>query len=201
MNVKKLFTGIFMMFMAMMIHQSSAQTMYVGLNTGVVNNGIYSLDQANSFKSEGWGYNLGFYLRYGKRPFYQAGLDWTRSSNQTTFTNGSETTNGQVPFHNFDLSLKLGYEIIQKPVFKWKAALGPFIGKSTLKSTDVFTFQGDNFHSPQYGFVAGTGIKITNMVFDLEYAYHFSKLFTGGYEGIDPDAHVETFAIKFGFMF
>jgi len=178
-----------------------AQTMYIGLNTGMVNSEVYSLDQHNSFKSEGWGYNLGFYLRYGKRPFYQAGIDWTRSSNTTSFSNGSETVNGQVPFHNFDMSLKLGYEIVQRPVFKWKASLGPFIGKSILKSTDVFKFNPDTFNGPQYGFVAGTGIKVTNMVFDLEYTYHFSNLFSNGYAGIDPDSHIETFALKFGFMF
>jgi len=175
--------------------------MYIGLNTGMVSNEIYSLDHDNSFRSEGWGYNLGFYLRYGKRPFYQAGIDWTRSNNKTSFFNGSEITNGEVPFHNFDFSFKLGYEIVQRPVFKWTASVGPFLGKSRLKSTDVFTFDQENFNGPQYGFVAGTGIKVTNMVFDVEYSYHFSQLFSNGYAGIDPDAHIESVAVKFGFMF
>jgi hypothetical protein len=201
MKVKSLLTGVIVVALFLLLQTATAQTMYIGLNTGMVNNEINSLHQNNSFRSEGWGYNLGFYLRYGKRPFYQAGIDWTKSNNKTSFSKGTETTNGQVPFHNFDLSFKLGYEIVQRPIFKWKASFGPFIGKSTLKSTDVFTFDQENFHSPQYGLVAGTGIKVTNMVFDLEYAYHFSNFFSKGYAGMYPDSHVETFSVKFGFMF
>jgi hypothetical protein len=201
MIVKRLLFTFIVAICSLISLTSFSQTMYVGLNTGVVNNQVYSLDPQNSFTSEGWGYNLGFYLRYGKRPFYQAGLDWTRSVNETKFIHGKENTTGQVPFNNFDLSLKLGYEIVQRPAFKWKASLGPFIGKSRLKSTDVFNFNQNDFHNPQYGFVAGTGIKVTSMVFDLEYSYHFSSLFSEGYSGIDPDSHIETFAVKVGFMF
>ena len=178
-----------------------SQSMYIGVNAGMVNSQVYSLDTDNSFTSEGWGYNFGFYMRYGKRPFYQLGLDWLRSNNETTSVDNGNTLTGSVPLHRFDINLKLGYEIVHRPIFKWEALIGPFIGKTRMCSSDIFSFNENDFKGPQYGFIVGTGIKFTYLVFDVEYSYHLSQLFADGYSTTNPDTHIETLAFKVGFQF
>ena len=175
-----------------------AQTMYIGFNSGMVNSRIESPEVNNTFTSEGWGYNLGVFMRYGKRPFYQLGADWLRSNNQTTFTHKGNVVSGDVPLHSFDLSLKMGYEIIQRPVFKWRASAGPFIGKTNLRSSSVFDFNQNDFRGPQYGFIAGTGLQFTHLTFGIEYSYHMSQLFSDSHTIINPEARLETLAFKIG---
>lgn len=184
---------------------SQAQVFFIGVNGGASYSWFNSPKIDNTYTSDGWGWNMGFFLRYGKRPYYQVGFDWTRCKNTIDLIEGDEPQRKEdIPFHNFDFSLKVGYEIIQKPMFKLKAHAGPFIGRSQLLSTEDYVIDQEEFRNPQYGVISGIGFQFTNLVVDFEYSYHFNDLFKPFYEDgqrYEAGSNLQLFTIKAGLMF
>jgi hypothetical protein len=185
--------------------QSRGQVFYIGINGGAVYTWFNSPKLENIITSDGAGWDLGFFLRYGKRPYFQLGFDWTRSMNEITIhIDDQPSIINNIPFHNFDFSLKVGYEFIQLPMFKLKAHAGPFIGRSMLLSNDDLLFEKDDFRNPQWGVIAGLGFQFTNFVVDLEYSYHFSDLFKPVYindKEYKLGSNLQIVTLKLGFMF
>jgi len=185
--------------------QSQGQVFFIGFNAGAVYTWFNSPGIDNLVTSNGGGYNLGFFLRYGKRPYFQLGFDWTRTKNEIDLNAGDKPDiREKVPFHIFDLSFKVGYEIIQLPMFKLKAQAGPFIGRSFLLSTDDFIVEKDEFRKLQYGVIAGIGFQFTNLVVDFEYTYHISDLFKPfefGGQTYKLHSNLQLLTLKVGFMF
>jgi hypothetical protein len=187
------------------IKETKAQVFYIGVNGGAVYTWFNSPGIDNIITANGWGHDLGFFLRYGKRPYFQVGLDWIRTKNQVTLETGiQEERREDIPFHIFDFSFKVGYEFVQLPMFKLKAHAGPFIGRSFLLSKDDFYVETSDFNNPQYGVIAGIGFQFTNFVLDLEYTYHIDDL----WEPLDVygtefrfKSNLQLLSLKVGFMF
>jgi len=131
----------------------------------------------NDLSSDGWGWNFGFFLRYGKRPYIQTGFDWSWSQNTIYMKDVDFSFQETIRFNNFDFSIKVGYEIFQSPMFKVKVSTGPFIGTSMMFSGEYLYFSKDDFKNPQLGIVSGVGFQFTNLVVDFEYSHHFLDLF------------------------
>ena len=186
--------------------KAEAQVFYIGVNAGITNSWFDSPDFGNMVSSDGWGWDLGFFLRYGKRPYFQAGFDWTRSANEFVVKVGDDYIIDElVEFHNFDFSLKVGYNIIQTPMFKFKAHGGPFIGTSVMFSYDEDQlFSNGDFNNPQWGVIGGTGIQFMNFIVDLEYSYHLNELFKPldfNGEKFHFGSKLHLLTLKVGFMF
>jgi hypothetical protein len=204
--IKKLFI-IFSVFLISLVFSANAraQVFYIGVNGGAVNSWFDSPEFGNMVTSQGWGWDFGFFLRYGKRPYLQVGFDWVRSAND--FKIAVEETvllEEYIKFHNFDFSLKIGYNLLQKPMFKIKVHAGPFIGKSMMFSGENIWFYNSDFKNPQMGIIAGTGIQFTNFILDFEYSYHFTELFEPVViDGISFNlgSKLQLITLKAGFMF
>jgi hypothetical protein len=184
--------------------QSQSQVFFIGFNAGPTYTWFNSPGVDNLVTADGWGHNIGFFMRYGKRPYYQIGFDWMRTKNEVVLHGGEEERSNDIPFHIFDFSIKVGYEIIQLPMFKLKAHAGPFIGRAFLLSNDDFDFKRSDFNNPQYGMIAGLGFQFTNLVVDLEYTYHINDLwkpidFYG--EQIKLESNLQLVTLKVGLMF
>ena len=162
---------------------SHAQVFYIGVEGGGVYSWFSSPDLENVITSDGWGAEFGFFIRYGKRPFIKAGFDWTRSENDVIITYYDENIGGETQYreniklNNFDFSLKIGYELLQTPMFKISIHGGPFLGKSLMFSGENLDFDNEDFKNPQFGINGGMGFQFTNLIFGLEYNYHFTDLF------------------------
>lgn len=186
--------------------RAKAQVFYIGFLAGPTYSWYESPPGDINLSSNGWGHNIGFFLRYGKRPYYQVGFDWTRANNDfaVDFPEFGLAIKDEVPFHNFDFSIKVGYEIIQTPYFKWSLYAGPFIGRSLLFKTNDFDFVKSDFINPQYGVVGGTGFQITNFILSVDYNLHLSGLFAPvEVDGFDVDfsGKLHILAIKIGMQF
>ena len=74
--IKKLFI-IFSVFLISLVFSANAraQVFYIGVNGGAVNSWFDSPEFGNMVTSQGWGWDFGFFLRYGKRPYLQVGFD------------------------------------------------------------------------------------------------------------------------------
>lgn len=183
---------------------AQGQYFYIGGEAGAVYSWFNSPKLENSVNSAGWGYNAGFYLRYGKISYLQVGFDWTRSKNDFIFNVLEEQISEEIEFHNFDFSLKFGYNFIHTPIFKMKVYAGPFIGRSFLFSGNIFEFTSDDFKNPQLGMISGIGFQFMNFVGGVEYSYHFTDLFNpvivDGQE-FKFGSNLQLLSLKFGVMF
>ncbi len=176
--------------------------MYVGVTAGVSQVNFRSAD-AGSIITASPGYDLGFYLRSGNRLFYQAGLNWTNSQIQIKYNQPGVIDAENVTSHNFKLPLKVGYRLLKKPMFKWNILAGPFIGKTLFRSANNIPVKKSDFLNPQYGLTAGTGIRLTNFIFDVEYAYYISEMFKNSVSGSFPltGARQDMITLKIGVQF
>ena len=193
-------------FSVLFIPTAKAQVFYIGFLAGPTYSWYESPDADINLSTNGWGHNIGFFLRYGKRPYYQVGFDWTRANNEFAFEfpEYDVIISDVVPFHNFDFSVKVGYELVQTPYFKWSIFGGPFIGRSLLFNSNEFNFEKSDFVNPQYGATGGTVFQITNFIISLDYNLHLSGLIkpveVDGFE-IDFSSKLQILSIKVGLQF
>jgi len=195
--------------------EGKTQVFYVGFNAGAnyswfesptINYYVPELDTyvPLSFSSAGYGWNAGFFLRYGKRPYFQLGFDWSRANNDFNFSAFDTTLSEKAAFHNFDFSVKVGYEIVQKPYFKWSLLGGPFIGRSLFFNSSLFQFSNSDFKNPQFGVIGGTCFQVTNFNLAIEYSYHFTDLFSTIKENgntYDLSSNLQMITVKVGMQF
>ncbi|NOX85535.1 MAG: PorT family protein [Chlorobi bacterium] len=194
-----LLTGIILL---VFTNNGKSQAMYVGVTAGMAQINFRS-QNAGDIISANPGYDLGFYIKTGHRLFYQAGLNWTNSQIQIKYNQPGVIDAENITSHNFKLPLKIGYRLLQKPMFKWNILAGPFIGKTLFKSANNIPVKKSDFLNPQYGLVAGTGIRLTNFIFDVEYAYYVSQLFKNPASGSFPlsEARLDMITLKVGVQF
>jgi hypothetical protein len=184
--------------------ETRGQVFWLGFNGGATHSWFSSPEFDNLLTDDTWGWNFGFFTRFGKRPFYQAGVSWTRAqSPMKIYVTDNHIIEDQVSFNNFDVMVKTGYEIIRRPIFKWHVNGGPFIGTSFLFGTSTFEIEDDDMRNPQFGLAGGTGFQFMNLIFDVDYQQHLTDLFTedeiGG--GTDFDSHLHHITLKAGFIF
>jgi hypothetical protein len=154
--------------------------------------------------SDGAGTSLGFFVRYGTRPYYQLAFEWLISTNQMKFeVKPGSAVHDNVPFHNFKVPATVGYEIIHKPRFKWRVGGGFFIGTTAILSSNAFEFTQNDIRNPQFGVIGETGIQYLNFLVLFDYNYSLTKFFAGGAGsyGADVRSHLQIFALKVGMQF
>ena len=82
--------------------RSQGQIFWLGLQGGAGISWFNSPGIQNTLLSEGTGYSLGFFLRYGSRPYYQIAFEWLRSNNNMRYEpEPGLVFEGKVPLHNF----------------------------------------------------------------------------------------------------
>jgi len=205
--IRQLITAAFILVSLAFANQASAQYFYIGLDGSAVTSWFNSPKTDNLVASNGWGWNMGFFVRYGKRPYIKGEFDWTRSMNDFTikFADDGKDLTEQIKFHEFDFAIKVGYNIVDLPMFKVDVNIGPFIGRSLFFSTDDIYFSKDDFRNPQIGFSTGAGIQFTNFIAGFDYTYHFTDMFApvdiGEGNTLILGAHLQLFMVKIGFMF
>jgi len=160
--------------------------------------------QGSTRLSAGSGTSLGFFLRYGTRPYYQLAFEWLYSANQMKFeVKPGMTANDNVPFHSFKIPLTAGYEIIHHPRFKWRAGGGMFIGTNTILSSNSFNLTRDNIQKPECGVIGETGIQYLNFLVLIDYNYSLTRFFEENASpyGVNLQSHLQIFALKVGLQF
>jgi len=183
---------------------SSGQLFWLGVNGGTQVEWFTTPKIDNAVLSAGIGYNLGFFFKYGKKPFYQAEFRWMRASNLVSYEYlPGEFIEGEVPFHKFEIPIKVGYPIVYKPMFKWHVNGGASIGTTFMFSANNFEFERNDMKNPQVAVIGGTGIQFMNFILDVDYSYHLTQLFKGDEEdlGVDWGEHLQVIALKVGWLF
>ncbi len=181
-----------------------SQLFWLGFNGGLDVSWFTTPGIDNALVSAGAGYDLGFFLKYGKRPYYQVEFRWTRAINYIIYEYApGDTVQGDVPFHQFEIPVWVGYNVVQRPMFKWHVNGGMSIGTVFLFSKNNFEFERNDFRNPQVALLAGTGIQFMNFIFDIDYSYHVNQLFKGDEEdlGVDFRSHLQMISVKFGLLF
>jgi Outer membrane protein beta-barrel domain len=190
--------------LALIANPSRAQMFWLGFNGGYQYNWFKSPKIDNQVTGESGGWNLGFFLKYGKRPFYQVEFRWMRALNTVTDSYDTEVpVVGDVPFHEFDMPVKVGYTIIDNPLIKWHVNGGVSIGTVFLFSTNIYEFERKDMTNPQFSAIGGTGIQFMNFIVDLDYTYHITDMFTGDEKqfGESFGSHLQVIAVKVGMVF
>jgi len=184
--------------------ESQGQFFWLGFQAGegiswFTNPGVDSISL-----SEGNGTSLGFFIRYGKRPYYQVAFEWLTTNNQVRINvEPGVTKKSNFPVHSFKVPITAGYEVVHRPKFKWRIGGGFFIGPTVPLSSNAFNFNKSDFKNPQFGVIGETGIQYFNFLILVDYNYSLTKLFNknAGDYGMNLDSHMQIFALKAGLQF
>ncbi len=191
---------------ALLLLAASAPAQYLSLGIqGGANLSYFNSPKIdNQVTGKGVGYQLGIYARFGYKFYYQMDFNWIRASNRVVVDLDTlgypDTVEDDVPFHNFDLTAKIGYHLVRNQNFRWRTHAGPFLGWPVFFSTNLLEFESRDFVRPQWGFQFGTGIDFWKLNFDIDYNLHVSELFTGDERdlGIDFGSRLHVLLFKFG---
>ncbi len=207
-SIGKIFIATALLLTAFSLSPSAtAQNFYLGVSGSTMVHTWFSATSApdNHFTANGWGRNLGAFLRFGKKPYFQFGIDWIWMENDFSVRPGNDIEYSEnIRANNFDFSIKIGYNIVKTPIFKYQIHAGPFLGRSTVFPGKHIGFKSDDVNNSQSGFIAGTGIQFTNLIIDFEYTFRFTQLFNTlivDGQTVDLQAKPQLIALKAGFMF
>jgi hypothetical protein len=184
--------------------ESRGQFFWLGFQAGEGVSWFSSPGQDSTVLSEGAGTSLGFFVRYGTRPYYQVAFEWLISVNQMKFeVQPGSTRRDNVPFHDFKVPITVGYEIVHKPRFKWRVGGGAFIGTTAILSSNAFDFTQKDIRNPQFGVIGETGIQFLNFLVLVDYNYSLTRFFTENIQVYGPNvrSHLQIFALKVGLQF
>ena len=179
-----------------------AQYLSIGAQAGPNVSGFNSPNLNNIVTGRGVGYQLGFFVRFGYRLYYELNFNWIRAeTNVKVAIDTLIELEDRVPLHNFDLTAKVGYQIVRKEHFRWRANSGPFLAWPAFLSSNVFQFESNDLRRPQWGMQFGTGIDIKRFNFDIDYNLHISLLFKGaeGNLGSAYGSRLHVILFKFGY--
>ena len=192
--------GMMMTFAAKTSH---SQMFWLGFNGGYQHSWFTTPGSGSIATSTGAGWNLGFFLKYGKRPFYQVEFRWMRANHLIEYQDFGIDFSDYVPFHKFEMPVKVGYNIIQKPIIKWHVNGGASIGTTFLFSSNIYEIERKDMVNPPVAVLGGTGIQFMNFIIDFDYAYHLTQLFTGDERdlGVDWKEHLQVITVRVGWVF
>jgi hypothetical protein len=201
---KILFQSLLMLLLVLPSKPGHGQFFWLGFQAGGGVSWFSVAGQDSTKLSAGAGTSLALFIRYGTRPYYQLAFEWLFSTNQMKFeVTPGKTAHDNVPFHNFKIPVSVGYEIIHRPRFKWRAGGGMFIGWNTMLSSNSFKFNSEDIRNPQFGVTGETGIQYLNFLVLIDYNYSLSRFFAkdAGSYGVDVHSHLQIFSLKIGMQF
>jgi hypothetical protein len=134
------------------------------------------------------GWQIGGYLRYGKRFYIQPGIFWHYMNTETTDASSVE-----------DFKFEQQISTIQVPVC---------VGFNIIDDDNAADLDKDDINSTQWLGRIGAGLDFTMFTVDLGYDYGFSKFYTDeliaevALGGIDAsDTKIQEFFLNFGLRF
>jgi hypothetical protein len=155
----------------------------------------------SSFNS---GFHVGVFSRFGKRLYVAPELQYTMSG--AVFT--SESTlptkdwKQKVTIGSFDVPVLLGFKIIHSDFITWRIELGPqasFVVNKKIKDENSVTgpINDASLSSVNWYVLAGTGIDILFLKFDIRYQYGLNQLIkdAGSYQ---LDTKGQMFVVSLG---
>ncbi|MFK7846090.1 MAG: outer membrane beta-barrel protein [Rhodothermales bacterium] len=164
---------------------------------------MLSTDPQGSEASARFGYQVGTYLRFGERVYFQPGIFWQRSGTElrTTDELDIETLKDDVDLDAIFISAGLGYNLIDSQVFVLRVN-GGVAGTLILNVQDnLLGLELENFNGLLAGAPIGVGVDLFGILSaDLSYEFGLTNVFDEIF-GLTVDATNNVFRFNVGLVF
>ncbi|MGB0403591.1 MAG: outer membrane beta-barrel protein [Salibacteraceae bacterium] len=178
----------------------------IPLNFGFCGGTSYSiynenLDSLTQQAQMGW--QGGVFARVKLKKWYVA-ADALVSSKPGKFESESGNTKGEISLIGMDIPVMVGYKVIKTKVFNLRTFVGPAMHfsfyddiKTTYNGEKIETNNDIKFNSEaQYSGVAGLGIDVAMITFDMRYIYAFSNWSNSNEVNLNPQMLQGTIGFK-----
>jgi hypothetical protein len=184
----------------------TASTLVINPQIGV--NGSTLSGNPEGVKNEAnVGWQIGGYLRYGKRFYIQPGIFWHYMSTETTSDVNDLKVDNKIS--TIQVPVCIGFNIVDSSALVFRAFAGAAV--SFLTSVDEGDYiKKDDINSTQWLGRIGVGLDFTMFTVDLGYDYGFSSFYSdetieaaaSGPFGLDvSDVKIQEFFLNFGLKF
>ncbi len=153
------------------------------------------------------GWQIGGYLRYGKRFYIQPGIFWHYMSTETTSDVNDVKFDSKIS--TIQVPVCIGFNIVDSSALVFRAFAGAAVSFVTSVDENQY-FEKDHINDTQWLGRIGVGLDFTMFTVDLGYDYGFSKFYTdeqidGAAEGpfhLDiSDVKIQEFFLNLGLKF
>lgn len=176
------------------------------INFGLCGGASYSIysDDLDSLTQEGQaGWQGGVFARVKLKKWYIA-ADALVSSKPGKFASESGSTAGEISLIGMDVPIMVGYKVVKTKIFNLRTFVGPAMHfsfydkiKTTYNGQKIETNNDIKFKSgAQYSGVAGLGIDVAMITFDIRYIYSFSNWSNSSEVNLNPQMLQGTIGFK-----
>jgi len=149
------------------------------------------------------GWQVGLFVRYGKRFYFQPGVFYQQTSVDVTGPDDTEFEDIKDAHDvtSFWIPLEVGFDIISSDLVTLRAnggVAGTFV---TAVGDNDLGLTKDDFESFRAGGLLGAGVDIAIVSVDLSYELGFTNVFTAPEGGESLDAKANTFRFSAGLVF
>jgi hypothetical protein len=184
--MKKRFAVIIGMTIAVMlsVNLTSYGQFALGIRLGYNANKLTT--NLDSIKSDfNSGFNVSVWAHFGKRLYFAPELRYTLSGGVFT-EEGNVSTTGwkqKIAVGSMDIPLLLGFKIIHSKAITWRIELGPemsFVINEKIKELNDVTgpITTSDINKANWFIMAGTGIDVLFLNFDIRYQYGLNAMIT-----------------------
>lgn len=156
--------------------------LYIGAHAGPAAPNMILPATVSALSLQSSGRQVGLFLRYGKRPYYQLGFNWANASEMLQFDQKDKgMVQEQIPLRQFSISGVMGYNLLNKPAFKLRSCMGPQLGYTRIEAPAFLPGGGEPVQLARLSWLLGAGIDLYHFNIDLTYQLGLDPLLP--YEG------------------
>jgi len=154
------------------------------------------------------GWQIGGYLRYGKRFYIQPGIFWHYMNTETTDASSADDFKFDQQISTIQVPVCVGFNIIDGDGLVLRVFGGAAVSFLTSVDDNAADLDKDDINSTQWLGRIGAGVDFLLFTVDLGYDYGFSNFYTdeliaeAALGGIDAsDTKIQEFFLNFGLKF
>ena len=145
----------------------------IGINAATLSN---NAEDIQNDANVGW--QIGGYLRYGKRFYLQPGIFWHYMNTETTSdVNAADDFKFDQKISTIQVPVCVGFDIISSEALVFRAFAGAAVSFVTSVDENEF-IEKDDINSTQWLGRVGLGLDFTIFTLDLGYDYGFSNFYS-----------------------
>jgi hypothetical protein len=173
----------------------------------------YSADTVKNLISKNiYGAQAGIFLRIAiKKLYIQPEMYFSMKGGELSYDLSKKnsdsimgTVNKKFTLYNVDIPIMIGYSLIDKDMFKFRAMAGPVASFNLTKNIDVSKTSGiksdiakDDLNSAIWSLQAGLGVDIWKLTFDARYEFGLNEVSNVTAESMKSRAILLSLGLKF----
>ncbi|MDD3962435.1 MAG: hypothetical protein PHT77_11310 [Bacteroidales bacterium] len=124
-----------------------------------------------------WGYQAGVHVRYGKKSYFETGVQWLQSRSDFRSTLNGIFTEDEVEISQVRIPAYLGQKVIRLGVINFRLYTGPVLRIVTHVNNNLHALNTDSFSGAVWSWDFGAGLDVLLFSLDVNHESGLTAVF------------------------